>query len=199
QLSDSMAERNISVSPENPFELCFRKGSETALATAIGNEKYMQLFRMEAYVLPEGEYPKMRVINGKMTDPEKAELLAIQNRQVELLADGTDCGVYSFEQYAAEHGQSGYHTAVRAGAGTGKTYLLTAKVSYLLYCCSRAGITSLPEQIVMLTFTNEAADNMRKRIKGMLFSFFVLTGNPIFTRCIEELSGMQICTIDAFC
>jgi hypothetical protein len=90
---------------------------------------------MEAYVLPEGEYPKMRVINGKMTDPEKAELLAIRNRQVELLADGTDCGVYSFEQYAAEHGQSGYHTAVRAGAGTGKTYLLTAKVSYLLYCC----------------------------------------------------------------
>ena len=159
----------------------------------------MQLFRMEAYVLPEGKYPKMHMINGTMTNDQKAELLAIQNRQVELLADGTDCGVYSFEQYAAEHGQCGYHTAVRAGAGTGKTYLLTAKFSFLLYSCSKSLITNLIDQVVMLTFTNEAADNMRKRIKRMLFSHFALTGNPIFTRCIEELSRMQICTIDAFC
>ena len=199
QLSDSMAERNISVSPENPFELCFRKGSETAPGAAIGNEKYMQLFRMEAYVLPVGDYQKMHIINGTMTNAQKAELLAIQNRQIELLAKGIDSGVYSFEQYAAEHGQGGFHTAVRAGAGTGKTYLLTAKFSFLLYSCSKSLITNLIDQVVMLTFTNEAADNMRKRIKGMLFSFFVLTGNPVFTRCIEELSRMQICTIDAFC
>ncbi len=195
QLSDSMAERNISVSPENPFELCL---GDNAPGAATGNENYMQLFRYEAYVLPPGEYPKMLVINGEMTNHEKAELLAIQNRQIELLKSGIDCGVYSFEQFEAEHCRTDCNIAVGAGAGTGKTFLLVAKTAYLLYFCSKSGITSLLNQIVMLTFTNKAADVMRERIRGMLFSFFALTSNLVFMRCIEELAQMKILTIDSF-
>ena len=63
------------------------------------------------------------------------------------------------QQAAVEH--TGSPALVVAGAGSGKTRTLTAKFAHLV----QKGI--LPEQILAITFTNKAADEMKSRLIHM--------------------------------
>lgn len=66
---------------------------------------------------------------------------------------------------------------VIAGAGSGKTRVLTSRIRYLL----DQGL-ALPEQILAITFTNKASNEMRERL-------------PSFS----NVDGMWICTIHSMC
>lgn len=58
------------------------------------------------------------------------------------------------------------HVVVLAGPGSGKTHTLTTKIAHLF----RAEVVPEPYRIVALTFTNAAAREMRKRLRGWGFN-----------------------------
>lgn len=66
---------------------------------------------------------------------------------------------------------------VLAGAGSGKTRVLTARIAYLV---EEKGVS--PENILAITFTNKAANEMKERLAD-----------------ITDAGGMWVCTIHSMC
>src|SRR3990167_6036675 len=69
---------------------------------------------------------------------------------------------------------------VLAGAGTGKTSVLTHRIAYLI---TEHGV--LPSQILGLTFTNKAAGEMKERLGALI--------NPKIAKQVT------LCTFHSFC
>src|ERR1700722_12043213 len=82
---------------------------------------------------------------------------------------------------------------VLAGAGTGKTRVLTARLVHLLMTGK-----AMPGQILAVTFTNKAAGEIRERVSAMLGrsveGWFLGTFHSLATRLLRphaELVGLK--------
>lgn len=82
------------------------------------------------------------------------------------------------EQYQAATNVNS-HTRIIAGAGSGKTRVLTYRIAYLI---KELGID--PRKILAITFTNKAANEMKERVET------ILDGTTL---------GSTICTIHSLC
>ncbi len=94
----------------------------------------------------------------------------------------------------------GYNMFVEAGAGAGKTYTIVQRVLNQLDCGERS---LKPGQIVVITFTNKAAEELRGRISSGLQERL---NDPKYTgdrdklrNVLYSIDDMNISTIHSFC
>ncbi len=108
---------------------------------------------------------------------------------------GMEAPSFNAEQYLIEHaGTEVMRTiVVKASAGTGKTTVMVDRVLFLLHT-ERIS----PRDIIMVTFTQAAAKNMREKIIGKFSELFVSTGDGRYLEWMEQCSDMQISTIHSF-
>lgn len=104
---------------------------------------------------------------------------------------------FNFQQYFIEHASTAKNILVRAGAGTGKTYSMVSRIAFLCNKFEHPTV-NLIDDVAMVTFTNDAADNMKNRLKQLFINYFVLTSNPKFLKHIEDTDFMRISTIHKF-
>lgn len=73
-------------------------------------------------------------------------------------------------------------------------------VSRVAYLCNKkvGAISNIADEVAMVTFTNDAADNMKVRLKQMFVNYFVLTRNPLYLKFVEDTDRAHISTIHSF-
>lgn len=105
-----------------------------------------------------------------------------------------ECPMFNAVQYLIEHCRADEHIVVQASAGTGKTTVMIDRIMFLMHTVPDLEMSD----IYMITFTNDAADQMNTRLQDMLMDRFHLTGNIRYFRWVEQQSQMNISTIHSF-
>ena len=126
------------------------------------------------------------VVNGKYT--------AAQKKVMESIA-----GVSQFnaEQYFIEHTAPDKNIVIRAGAGTGKTFTMISRIGFVCYT-QNVPLQKMADRIVMITFTNEAADQMEEKLKTYFRNCYLVTSKPDYLHMISSIDHMQVSTIHSY-
>ncbi|GGA43268.1 DNA helicase [Kroppenstedtia guangzhouensis] len=124
---------------------------------------------------------RAQFVDGQVTDSVLYEYLCRE----------TD---FNREQYEVEHSDPKAHLLVTAGAGTGKTTVL---IDRLLFLCHTDPEFSF-DSTVMITFTNLASLEMRKRLGKRLMTYFEVTRNPRYLGWLDETRDLFLSTIHSF-
>ena len=192
--SEDSAESVLYVLEEEFNERCIEAGKNLKFNNIPKNDfgisdNAFRVFNFELYIvdgLSGLTEDNVVVYEGKCSEDEGHLLECLAGKST-----------FNIQQYGIEHADSEKNILVKAGAGTGKTYSMVSRVSYL---CNRYEnpIVNVIDDIAMVTFTNDAADNMKKRLKQLFINYYVLTGNPKYLNLIEDTDLMRISTIHKF-
>lgn len=181
ELNSSYKKENIE--PGDKLQVGYKKGIESiTLLTAYRS------FNFEIYLVSE---------LGKVC----AEEIVIEEGRIdsyeEVLSWIADHSMFNLQQYKVEHASSDKNTLVEAGAGTGKTFSMVSRVAFL---CNKKkeNITCIEDELAMVTFTNDAAINMKVRLKQMFVNYYILTSNECYLQYIESVDRASISTIHKF-
>lgn len=149
----------------------------------------LKTFQLEVYWVPE-----LKSVSKKEIEIEEGEYTEEEALVLKELSEKTS---FNFQQYRVEHAPVEKNTLVEAGAGTGKTYSMVSRVAFL---CGKKlePISDLAEEIAMVTFTNDAAVNMKKRLKQLFVNYFVLTGKQEYLKFVDDADRANISTIHRY-
>lgn len=182
-LNDALNKHNIDYKKNNLY-VGYTKG-----IPASHNEECFKIFNFELYCVKE--------LESKCTD----NICVQEGITTPLISDVLDklsaCSTFNLQQYEVEHATMIQDILVEAGAGTGKTFSMVSRIAYLCNKESDA-ISNIAEEIAMVTFTNDAAINMKKRLKQMFINYFVLTGKERYLKFVEDIDHANISTIHKF-
>ena len=105
---------------------------------------------------------------------------------------------FNFNQYKIEHASIDKNIVVKAGAGTGKTFSMISRISYLCHASVVSHVAVPADEIAMLTFTDDAANNMKSRLKAQFKNYYILTKDVRYLDNVSNIERMQISTIHSF-
>ena len=135
----------------------FGTAEEEKLLKNIHSE-FAKEFLLQAYTVQINH--KTKIVDGD--DPEG--FLKILERE---------CPQFNVAQYKVEHCKEEEHIVVQASAGTGKTKVMVDRILFLMHIVPDLQMSD----IYMITFTNDAANQMNQRLQDALMTRFYLTGN----------------------
>ena len=104
---------------------------------------------------------------------------------------------FNLEQYKIEHADATKNIIVKAGAGTGKTFTMISRIAYICHI-QNCSMKEMAKRIVMITFTDDAANQMEDKIKQHFNNYYLLTGDSDCLAFINRIEGMQISTIHSY-
>lgn len=184
QLSEAFTRNHIMIKAGN-LAINSSDNSET-LIEIKGNR--LSIFNFEAVFIDANiDISSFQVYNGKLAEAEEGVLSSI--------ASVTD---FNIDQFHIEHAETGRDIQVKAGAGTGKTYSMVSRIAFLCSHASNSGVFNPAGEIAMLTFTDDAAINMKSRLKQLFVNYFILTNNTQYLEMVMNIEKMRISTIHSF-
>lgn len=104
---------------------------------------------------------------------------------------------FNLEQYRIEHANSTKNIIVKAGAGTGKTFTMISRIAYICHI-QNCSMKEMTKRIVMITFTDDAANQMEDKIRHHFNNYYLLTGDGDCLSFVNQIEGMQISTIHSY-
>ena len=168
------------------LEIDFTGDKKTTKMT-VGDS--FNIFNCAAYVIPDADpaWKHCSLINGEISSIEAEKILREADRHTN----------FNFDQYLVEHANIENNVIVRAGAGTGKTHTMISRIAYICYK-QNCAMKEMASRIVMITFTDDAANQMEEKIKQHFNNYYLLTGNSDCLAFINMIEGMQISTIHSY-
>ena len=130
----------------------------------------------------EGLTKCIQIENGEKLEQHDEVLSLIDERSL-----------FNYQQYKVEHADT-TDIIVRAGAGTGKTFSMLSRINYLIWK-HQYNAAELEDKIAMITFTNDAAREMKDKLANFFFERFLLTKGVTYLEYMEAVENMNISTI----
>lgn len=165
-------------------------GLEERFKEVVSSEESYIIYGLNMYFVNYKLGEEFEVLDGFENEKEKLELYS------KTLTEIDKRSYFNLGQYLVEHSTDN-NILVKAGAGTGKTHTMISRLMYLIHI-NRYTSDELKEKIVMITFTNEAADSMRNKIKEEFMDYYILTKDISFIYHINAIVNMRISTIHVF-
>lgn len=177
------------VSNESSLRLALREGKKIYVFSSFelpseflkDHQRFIEEFQFQYFFLdtPHNPYEFTCIQNGTLSE-----------KMLELIKE---CVNFNHGQYSAIHASVRDNLKIVAGAGTGKTHVMIDRVMYLL----ESEEVDLKD-IVMITFTNESTDEMRRRFQDRMLTMFELTRRKRYLEFAEDVKNMQISTIHSY-
>lgn len=74
---------------------------------------------------------------------------------------------------------------------------MISRIGFICYT-QNVPLQKMADRIVMITFTNEAADQMEEKLKAYFKNCYLVTSKPDYLQMISQIDHMQISTIHSY-